>query len=494
MKKIISIAVAVLSLAVGFSSCDISREPQDNDFVGPIVSVQDAKQKLDGIYSVAREAENPTRFVWQEIQSDIYSITSIDGNTSSRYLSWDLPAIESGDETANYYFRYNKLVQSANYFVDEGKIALEKGVIKLEAEVKLMNQYIAEVQVLQALAYSRLMERFAYKYDAAETQAPKSLGMILVKKYDPMFMGPRNTQIETYDYILSRIEEALPHLLEKPASNVYLGKDFALGLRARVYLNMGNYQAAANDVEAFYTKYKLIDAVDTEKFEEIYRSQANNPELIFRAEASINTGSVTETLLNGASVTGKKVNYSPNQVPLQWIVDLYNADDFRKEVYIAKEADKKKGYLVNKFLGDPALREAADRPNLKVASRFFTLPEAYLILAECKIKLGDEATAMNLLKTLSSSRGVELTETDAMTALQNERTREMIGEGSRLNDMIRWNLPLVVSPIQPALEGYALPKVLKAGDGSTIPAGFYAFTWEFPVRDRQVNKDLIRNW
>ena len=70
----------------------------------------------------------------------------------------------------------------------------------------------------------------------------------------------------------------------------------------------------------------------------------------------------------------------------------------------------------------------------------------------------------------------------------------MIGEGSRLNDMIRWNMDLVVSPVQAVLHKIAVPTILQTDDPTRVPAGFYAFTWEIPNRDLVVIPELVRNW
>lgn len=156
--------------------------------------------------------------------------------------------------------------------------------------------------------------------------------------------------------------------------------------------------------------------------------------------------------------------------------------------------DGGKGYVVSKFLGDPDLREDSSKENFRIGCRFFSLAEAYLILAEADIMTGNTAEAMELLKKLSKSRGAEVSGTDYMQILKDERTRELIGEGSRLNDLIRWKMDVVVSPVQAILHKIATPKVLDTSDPTRVPAGFYAFTWEIPNRDLTVNTALVRNW
>lgn len=496
MKKIFNFAVAGLLLVSSFTACDLDRTPYNSDIQQPYEDMATTLQYRDGLYSILRDAEQPNRYTLSEYMSDMYAVMQGDGGHATPYVTWNVSRIESADHAENYYFYFNRLIQQANAFVGNVTKAYAGGIYKTEVDKANALIYLAEAKTLQALALYRLMERFAYPYDANATTSPQNLGVVLVKEYDPWASGARATQKETYDYILSLLNEAIPALAETNSNNIYVSRDFALGVRARVHMLMGNYTDAAADIRAFYQKYNLISVTSADDFAAAYRKASANPELIFRGYASVTTGSFTYQDLTGASLVGNSIRYNPRVTPLQWVCDLYNDADYRKSTYIFKgvNGDGGKGYVVSKFLGDPDLREDSSKENFRIGCRFFSLAEAYLILAEADIMTGNTAEAMELLKKLSKSRGAEVSGTDYMQILKDERTRELIGEGSRLNDLIRWKMDVVVSPVQAILHKIATPKVLDTSDPTRVPAGFYAFTWEIPNRDLTVNTALVRNW
>lgn len=499
MKKIIY-WVATVFLAASVSSCELDRDPEGKDFQQPYTSFVQTKQNRDGLYALLRNTENPRMHFYQELQSDMYCTTITDGNSLAPFVNWDLGILNDhgrADEDevsgiAGYYFVYNRLNQQANAFVNNTEAALQNQVYKNSTEIANAKSFLAEGKVLQALAIWRLMDRFSFHESVTEVNSgAKDLGVILLKEYNPGYIGPRATKAQCYDYILSRLSEAIEVLPENRESVLYVSRDYAYALRARIYLALGEYGKAAADAKMVVDKYPLIGAANASEFENIYRSDANNPEIIFRGFASATLGSFTATTLNGAAPAGKDIKYKPSAVPFQWVVDLYENEDFRKSVYIAKVVKKDKGYLVNKFLEDKAYRDVQDKPNLKVGARYFSVAEVYLILVESALQTGDTPTAEKYLKALSKARGAEVSVVN-MEALQAERTRELIGEGSRLRDMVRWSIPNNHDAFetQPGLEGFANTTPLKA----QAPVGFYAYTWEFPQRDRQTNPQLIKNW
>ena len=79
--------------------------------------------------------------------------------------------------------------------------------------------------------------------------------------------------------------------------------------------------------------------------------------------------------------------------------------------------------------------------------RMLSKIESLLIEAEVAMRAGDYATEANILNGLRARAGVELpnitTPSDATTArdaLLNERMAELFVEGSRMNDLARFNL------------------------------------------------------
>ena len=68
------------------------------------------------------------------------------------------------------------------------------------------------------------------------------------------------------------------------------------------------------------------------------------------------------------------------------------------------------------------------------------LAEIYLIYAEACLKLGDASPAMQYVKQLSDRAGVDAPKEITQDWLVAERARELLWEGHRRTDLIRWGL------------------------------------------------------
>lgn len=106
--------------------------------------------------------------------------------------------------------------------------------------------------------------------------------------------------------------------------------------------------------------------------------------------------------------------------------------------------------FVSKFRGNPALNrnEAKNQFSYAHTTHLFDIAEAYLIKAEAQAWKGDVAGAKKTIEKLRGSRGLtdQLINADTQEAMKqivmDERTREMIGMGTRMTDLKRWNMPM----------------------------------------------------
>ena len=87
--------------------------------------------------------------------------------------------------------------------------------------------------------------------------------------------------------------------------------------------------------------------------------------------------------------------------------------------------------------------------------------------------------------------------------IRNERVRELVGEGFRTNDLVRWGMGFKRS--EPQAGGLANAgdrlfgtphAVQEVGKDLEKEASDKMFIWEFPLRDRENNENLqnFRNW
>ena len=128
---------------------------------------------------------------------------------------------------------------------------------------------IAQAKVLRAYAYMQLAANFQFTYEVAKDEP--CVPICSPEIADPT-NNPRATVAEIYDLILADLNDAIDQLdgYVRP-SKMYIDKQVALGIRARVNLTMCNYAEAAADAEAAAEGYTpaSIAEVSTPTFMDI---------------------------------------------------------------------------------------------------------------------------------------------------------------------------------------------------------------------------------
>lgn len=103
--------------------------------------------------------------------------------------------------------------------------------------------------------------------------------------------------------------------------------------------------------------------------------------------------------------------------------------------------------------------------------------EARLIQAEASVAAGDVTTAVAMINKLHTAAGISAyaggSAAQVLAQVQEERRRELFLEGQRLNDMIRFNVPLVPAP----------------GTPFPVKGGVYGSQLCFPLPDLERNNN-----
>ena len=190
-------------------------------------------------------------------------------------------------------------------------------------------------------------------------------------------------------------------------------------------------------------------------------------------------------------------SFSPDFVPSQWVLDLYEDGDIRKDVFYRKdkitclEVVTEDVYMLNKYPGNPALKKSTYE--YYHMAKVFRSAEAYLIAAEASYMNNDETNALKYLNDLRTQRGaseIAATGTELFKEIKNEWIREFIGEGQRMNDIKRWHDGVQRSnPQQESL-------VMTGSDYITLSktADDMRIVWEIPNNDLNANSNLEGNW
>lgn len=339
---------------------------------------------------------------------------------------------------------------------------------------------IAQTRTIRAFDYLALAPYFQFKYVGNEDKpcVPK-----VTEETTDFANNPRATVKEIYDIILSDLNYAVENLTVARVSKARINKTVALGLRARVYMNMEKWAEAAADAQA---------ALDLCKEEGLSPATAND--LTAPAFYDINDKNwvwgfdMTESLANKGYATAASwiSSFSSNgYAPATQVYACINELLYNK----ISDSDVRKGWWVDRNLHSPLLENAGwpdpnqpgkiikgDAiatlviPDVKLAYLpytnvkfglpvigsdkndsdfpFMRVEELILIKAEALAKSGNEngatATLNDFVKTY---RDPEYNASASGRSLADEiwfqRRVELWGEGFAFSDAMRLGKPIV---------------------------------------------------
>lgn len=282
----------------------------------------------------------------------------------------------------------------------------------------------AEALVGRGFEYLNLVNAYARHYNPATASTDLAVPLVLNENIGQGSLS-RATVQQVYDRIMADLKEAEPNLPTKASPNAFrASKSMGLGMLARMYLYMGDYQnaldyanksLAVSDTLLNLTQYKVVNP-----YAAIGRTNVpdltNNPENIYIRLAPYTYG------------LSSKV-YGSDE-----LLGLYSENDMRSKLF-----------FTNIFYGIPLNHKIWMQwlsTNLAMST-----PEMYLIAAECEARIGSKDNAITLLNKLRDNRienNVALIATSADEALNmvlEERRREfpMLGL-TRLIDLKRLNM------------------------------------------------------
>ena len=537
MKKIAFFLSAILAFATIFTSCDVTRLPEGTPLQEPFQDIKMAKQNRDAVYALLIGVESPNNLNSADIQTDLFHLTYLDNNSLKGLYTWQEQSVLDHDNINSYYAAYYQTLMQANYFIKRAEELIASAEYKTTDEEKtLLKQYIGEIKIMRALAHWRLIQRFSKPWDGT-TDNDEQSGIILMKQYDPLkgAKSKKATRAEVYKAMIEDLDFAIANISDeankdvKPA--IYLTRDYAYAIKARVCLTMHDWQGAVDACNAFMDKYPInVDgdaAAKTKALSSIWHTE-DSPEILVRLRATAQDGAVRSSLLAGSHQEGYSnpsdykdksrawfIYYTPYLVLEKWVVDLYSANDIRKEVYIGTKGFYRDDWpfkfnTLTKYSGNRALDTDKKVLEFKFGVHLFNVAEAYLIKAEALAELGKTSDAAETIVKLEKSRlssgypdPVDFgTKEEVLKEIRNERVRELVGEGFRTNDLVRWGMGFKRS--EPQAGGLVTAgqlfgtssAVQEVGKNLEKEASDKMFIWEFPLRDRENNENLqnFRNW
>lgn len=283
-----------------------------------------------------------------------------------------------------------------------------------------LEQAKAQTLFHRARIFFNLAQSFATQFKPSS--ANTDLGIALRLTTDITESSLRSTIKQTYDQIISDLTIAKDVLPNTPTFLTRASKPAALGLLARVYLVMGDYENAFN----YSNEYLRIkkDLLDYSTITPSSTVIGVNKEVAFLSFFSAYSEITSQYYFIDQS-----------------LYDSYSADDLRKQLFFKIGAGNVitfKGTYGNSSI-DVFVGIATD--------------EIYLIRAECYARKGDLVSAMKDLNDLLRTRWakkpdgstkyvdqVASDETDALKRIFIERKKELILRNVRWSDLRRLNL------------------------------------------------------
>lgn len=444
MKKLKYMILLLCAVVLATTSCDdfLDITPDGQVKRDPLLSTPEGiEDAMYGVYSQMRQQTlygQELHFSTMEILSQTLWCYGNTGVTAMSSYNWEHSSVKSvfeGVWTAMY-----KNISNVNSVLDAPLVA--------NASEYPYTLYRGEALGLRAFMHFDLVRIFAGQY----TVNPAADGIPYATEFS--LKTPEFESLEkNYEHILADLHEAEVLLADEGghegAGNFMLDRQIHFNLYAvqatlaRVYLTMGNKEKAAEYAQKVIVagKFSLKDKA------EVVNDLAG---VLSRKET-----------IFGVYFPGFYTNVSGK---LQQITSYYSLDlredfmelyerdasglDFRTMAYFSESGvgDAMK-YRLSKFTDIYELNNmVSNRPSdLILGVNLIRLPEMYYIAAEALLD-SDYDTALALYNSVRVHRGLDPLEAGKVLTVEHindERYKEMIGEGQTYFNMKRQNLPIL---------------------------------------------------
>ncbi|SEK41289.1 RagB/SusD family nutrient uptake outer membrane protein [Parapedobacter koreensis] len=445
MKRLINVCVLVSLMACGETFLD--RKPALNQRVPGTVSdylgLMDAKDMMNANSSHILGFIGSDEYYMADAEYDVFPVGG-DHDYQRNAYTWERMVYQGTElpQAIDWDRGYSRILW-AN-LVLEGL----DGITPTQTEMPDWRLARGMALFFRALNHFTLAQLYAPVYGENADALP---GIPLRRETDVKEQLSRATLADTYAFILDDLAaagELLPDLPLVPYK--YRPSRWAVhALRIRIYMQLGDYSeanAAAERclaIKSDLIDFNTLDLTQTNPFP-IYSE--DNPEVI------LNT-----TLDNGVTLT--RLYYHPDTV----LLDSYEEGDLRRQAYFDGTGDMFSGSYDGSALYFTGL--ATD--------------EVYLNKAECEARLGNAATAVDLLNELRKRRfqtgkytpyGTD-NPAQALHLVLEERRKELVMRGIRWGDLKRLNKE----------EEHATTLRRRLGDREyTLPPNDARYVWPIP--------------
>ena len=288
----------------------------------------------------------------------------------------------------------------------------------------------AQAYTVRALAFFDLLRLYGQKYTGG------TLGIVLPTRYDANARSTRATIAQTEAQIEADFQKAV-ELFEQvavsqgvPLENLvdtdhrnYISPLAVKALQSRYYLYKGEWQRAAQCALDVIRSGIYQPATASDLKGSFQKANASNS--IFELTVGINGTLSTQSydyLVHSRGTAALAVSQQAQQ--------LYEPGDVRASLIETDDPLGVEMYFLNDKFSD-----LEGNSNIKV----IRYEEVMLNAIEALLHSGDNETALTLYNELRAQRGfTEEADAISLDELKKERVRELLGEGFRYWDLLRW--------------------------------------------------------
>ncbi|GIZ14858.1 RagB/SusD family nutrient uptake outer membrane protein [Capnocytophaga catalasegens] len=418
--KIVKYTFGILVVASSLlltSSCSkdfVETQFFQSEKAGDIKTVEQLTSLTYGIYVKMRGADylGANYRAYAELHTDeIYS--TLESGRFQDEAPYALNKSKAGPE--NTWQRIYQVVSSANIVINAPN-ALTWGKSSNPNTIeKEVNRLKGQAYATRALAFFDLLRLYGQKYTSGQ------LGVVLPLEYKPDALQARATIAETERQIEKDFDEAIKLLGETGdvSDKTQISSWAVKALMSRYYLYKSDMSKVATLVEEIVDseKYSVIPSGDLE----ISFTKENTPNSIFELALGLNGALGVTSYDNLANPAG----YA-NLAVVPSVKAIYETRDVRA-TFIVYDDNKKANFLSKKF------------SNLKGSSniKLVRYEEVLLNGAEALVST-DNSKALEYYNLIRKNRGLAATMAVTLEDIKKERLRELIGEGFRYWDLLRW--------------------------------------------------------
>ena len=419
MKKIIYTAlVAVTVNGLILTSCsDDFTETRffQSEQAAPLTSVEQLESFVRGTYAKMRNTYYLGSFyrAYAEVRSDeMYNNLATDRLTT--YTDYTIKS--SSSEARSTWKALYGAIADANIVINTSEnLTWGKSSNPTIIANKVKNLK-GQAYAARALATFDLLRLYGQKYSGG------TLGVVLPTVYNPNGMAARATIAETEAQIEADFQAALNNIgsTTDTSDKTFISPLAVKALMTRYYLYKGDYARVATLVSEIHTSGKYSVVASGDLVSSFGKENAGNS--IFELAVGLNGAlgvNAYDYLLNPDG-------YGQLQV-LSSAKALYATGDARLNLFKDGEGNDT-DFLVQKF---PSVKGIG---NIKV----IRYEEVLLNGAEAALHTGNTATALVYYNLVRQNRGLAAATSLTLSDIKNERVRELIGEGFRYWDLLRW--------------------------------------------------------